>query len=70
MGVLWAQHDIEAALNHAAAAALAFERLGGDEDFQIRAGVMGIERGHLGGGAHANDQKIGFDHLDHSYANL
>ncbi len=38
MGVLRVEHDVEAALNHAAAAAFALERLGHDEDVQVRIG--------------------------------
>ena len=50
------EHDVEPALHHPAASAFALERFGRDQDFQIRIGVEGVECGHLGGGAHANDQ--------------
>src|SRR5437764_11575598 len=66
MRVLGAEHHVETTLHHPAASAFALERLGGDEDFQIRARVMGIKRRHLGGGAHSDDQEIRLDRFDHS----
>src|SRR5881394_4026241 len=66
MRVLRAEDNIEPALHHTAATAFAFQRLGCDEDFEIRARVVGIKRRHLGGGAHSDDQEICLDRFDHS----
>ena len=38
---------------------------GGDQDFQVRVGVEGIQCGHFGGGAHANNQQISSDDFHH-----
>ena len=47
------RHPVETALNHTAASPLAFECLGGDEDVQVRVGVVGIDGRKLCGGSHA-----------------
>ena len=60
MGIAGVKHHIEAALNHAAASALAFQRLGGDEDVQVRVCVMSVNGGQLRRRAHAQHQQIHF----------
>ena len=56
MGIAGVEHHVEAALNHAAASAFALQRLGGNEDVQVRVGIMGIDGRQLRRGAHAQHQ--------------
>ena len=56
MGIARVKHHVETALNHTAASPLAFECLGGNEDVQVRVGVVGIDGRKLCGGSHAQHQ--------------
>ena len=56
MGIARIEHYVETALDHAAASPFALQCFGGNEDVQVRVGVMGIDGRQFCGGSHAQHQ--------------